>query len=85
MRKNPEMCAFLADSDLWEDLWAAVASHQGSVTGLKVPAHASEEDVILSEVPKEAIIGNFIADAVACRGSKMAPKWTSRPRLSLVL
>ena len=72
MRLNPEKCAFLTNNDLWEDLWAAVASHQGSVTVLKVPAHASEEDVILSEVPKEAIIGNFIADAVACRGSKMA-------------
>ena len=72
MAKGHVRCAFLSNSDLWEDIWAAVRTHAGSVSVFKVPAHADVDAVLTSDVPREAIVGNYVADAVADRGAKMA-------------
>ena len=61
-----------SDSDFKGHLWAAVRTHAGSVSVFKVPAHADVDAVLTSDVPREAIVCNYVADAVADRGAKMA-------------
>ena len=73
--KGHVRCAFLSNSDLWEDIWAAVRTHAGTVSVFKIPAHADEDAVLTCDVPREAIVGNCVADAVADRESI----WPSSP------
>ena len=53
-----------------------------AVSVFKVPAHADVDAVLTSDVPREAIVGNYVADAVADRGAKMASVSPSAPRLA---
>lgn len=71
-RKGASATALADNSDLWEELWAAVGQHQGTVRVTKVPAHADTVQKViaagLDEWP-DALVGNFVADALSGRAA----------------
>ncbi len=73
-KEGPSWClaAGRDGGDIWREVWRRMEDVGGGVGVRKVKAHTDEEDVELGIVSARDRFGNFLADAEAKRGAKLA-------------